>query len=179
VIVRRRLVQKMEFLLRALADVPEPDDAELEAWIEAHPERYDRPARVRIEHRFFSRDRRSDSEGDARAALAALRAGDRSAAEGDPFPAGLRFGPIGRERLAEQLSPAAAATAFGASDDAWRGPVESAWGSHLVRVLERVEGGSLGLDDARERARHDYVEAARDQELERAVAELVTERTGR
>src|SRR5207248_607365 len=40
IIVRRRLVQKMEFLTEGLDPLPEPTDAELQAYLDAHAERY-------------------------------------------------------------------------------------------------------------------------------------------
>jgi hypothetical protein len=54
VIIRRRLIQKMEYLLENTEPVPDPTDAELEAFIAAHPERYATPARVTFTHVFVS-----------------------------------------------------------------------------------------------------------------------------
>jgi peptidyl-prolyl cis-trans isomerase C len=51
-IVRRRLVQKMDFLLAGSTPVPAPTDAELAAWLAAHPDQYAAPDRLSFEHVF-------------------------------------------------------------------------------------------------------------------------------
>ena len=55
VIVRRRLIQKMEFLLRGGVDVPEPTDDELEQYLAEHRAELARGPRVEFTHVFFSR----------------------------------------------------------------------------------------------------------------------------
>ena len=56
VIVRRRLIQKMEFLLEAEADA-EPPEAELAAALAASPGRYALPERLSLEQVFLSTER--------------------------------------------------------------------------------------------------------------------------
>ena len=53
-IVRRRLMQKMEYLLENTEPVPAPTDAELETFLKAHADRYASPARVSFAHVFVS-----------------------------------------------------------------------------------------------------------------------------
>jgi peptidyl-prolyl cis-trans isomerase C len=54
-IVRRRLVQRMRFLIEDTTPVAEPDDARLREWINAHPGQYIEPALLFLDHVFFSR----------------------------------------------------------------------------------------------------------------------------
>ena len=80
-IIRRRLIQKMEFLLEGRVDVPDPDDATLEAWFTAHASDYTEPARATFVHRFFSRSRRM------RARLRSVASGSmRSVSESNSAP---------------------------------------------------------------------------------------------
>jgi hypothetical protein len=51
-IVRRRLAQKMRFVLED--EIGAPSDAQLQAWLEAHPDRYRRPQRRTFEQLFFA-----------------------------------------------------------------------------------------------------------------------------
>src|SRR5262245_9650785 len=52
IIVRRRLVQKMEFLTEGLEPIDAPTDRELQAYLDAHAARYAQPARVALTHVF-------------------------------------------------------------------------------------------------------------------------------
>src|ERR1035441_9285356 len=73
-IIRRRLVQKMEFLFQDPALVPAPTEAQLSAYLEAHAATYREPGRIAISHVFFSSSRRGGAaSADARRALAELR----------------------------------------------------------------------------------------------------------
>jgi hypothetical protein len=70
VIVRRRLIQKMEFILENAQPRPEPPDTELQAYLEAHAERYALPERLSLTHVFVSNER---AGGQAVAETEALR----------------------------------------------------------------------------------------------------------
>jgi hypothetical protein len=59
-IVRRRLVQKMEFLFEDVAKLREPTNDELKAWFARNAERFTLPGRVTFRHLYFSPDRRGD-----------------------------------------------------------------------------------------------------------------------
>ena len=170
VIVRRRLLQKMELILRA--GVPEPSDEELTAYLNAHPERYGAAASVSFQHVFVSRDRHGDATlADAGRVLAALRAGADPEKEGDPFVAGAAFAGRSRADLAGVFGGAFADGVFAAPLDAWSGPIHSSYGAHLVRPTARGGGGAPKLATARARVREDLQnerrEAATRDELER------------
>jgi len=73
-IIRRRLVQKMEFLIQDPSLVGEPTEKELTAWFEQHREKYAAPAAFSFSHVFFSRSlHNAAAVGDARRALDLLR----------------------------------------------------------------------------------------------------------
>ena len=77
-IVRRRLAQKMTFMLEDGAAVALPTDRELGAYHAARGERYREPRRTTFVHVFLSDDRRADPAGDARALLDELTSGGAS-----------------------------------------------------------------------------------------------------
>ncbi|MDQ3033860.1 MAG: hypothetical protein M3Y87_15695, partial [Myxococcota bacterium] len=122
-IVRRRLVQKIEFVVAGSIEVEEPDDAALEAWLESHPDDFRRPARTTIEHVLFARDRREErAEADARAALDRLRANPSMAqpeALGDAFLRGHTIGPATDVQLAGALGEEAARAIVELAPGAW------------------------------------------------------------
>lgn len=176
-IVRRRIVQKVEFLLRGLVDVPEPSDADLRAWVRAHPERYRRAPTAALTHIFFSRDRRGGgARADAEAALAELggpEAPERAPERGDPFLLQYDMARQSADELSARLGEGFGAAVLALEAGVWSGPVRSSYGFHLVRVTERDDGGPASLEAVRERVRREWEEKARDDGLEAAVQELV------
>ena len=61
VLVRRRLAQKLSFLIEDLARLEQPSDDELRRFHRERADRYSEPARMSFRHVFFSRDRRADA----------------------------------------------------------------------------------------------------------------------
>jgi hypothetical protein len=175
VIVRRRLAQKMEFLLRNTAEVPPPTDSQLLAFLRANPGRYRRPPRVTFEHVFFDRARRDDASADASAALARLAAGGAEAPEalGDPFLRGYRFPNADLRRVEAELGAPVAASVREATLGAWVGPVEGVLGVHLVRVEARAASVEPALAEVHAAVAADWEEARRDEALEAEVTRLV------
>lgn len=177
-IVRRRMVQKLEFLLIGSVDVPEPDDAALEAWMSEHAGELQRPARTTLRHVLFANDRRGErAQADALAALATLEGDpDRERPEtlGDPFLRGHTLGPLTDEQLASAMGGA-----FGASLGAlevwrWAAPVASSYGVHVVRVTAREPARTPALSEVRERVRAAWLEEQRAVAVEREIARIVS-----
>ena len=71
-IVRRRLAQKLEFLVQDTSRLAEPTDEDLRRFYEANPDRFQTRPKVSFTQVYFSRERRKDAAGDAKAALAEL-----------------------------------------------------------------------------------------------------------
>ena len=61
-IVRRRMVQKMEFLSSELAKEAEPTETELQAWLDANPEKYPAPRTTRL-HACLLQPRQAQGSG--------------------------------------------------------------------------------------------------------------------
>lgn len=131
-IIRRRLAQKLNFLTEDMADAAEPTTDELNQYFEAHAERFREPARFGFEHRYFSADRREDAQADAQAALQ-----DESQA-GDPFILQKSYAGRSEREIADLFgrSFAEALEPLLPVSDAWQGPVQSAYGWHLVRLTQ-------------------------------------------
>jgi len=172
VVVRRRLVQKMELLAWARADARVPTEAELRAAYDREPERYRRPARVRLTHVYLSRDRRGGSLADDARALGPRLADvtpEDAPALGDPFLLGAHLPLLGEGDLAARLGPDLAREALAASPHAWRGPVASAYGMHWLWVHEREPGRLPPFEEVRD----DVRERLRLERRERAVHALL------
>jgi hypothetical protein len=131
-VVRRRLAQKMALRIQETARSEEPSEPELDAFLEAHPERWTEPARVELVQLYF-RD-----AGRARAGLAALgNQPDAPEVRGDVLPLPSRLPAQSRAELTNLLGPDFARQAFELPQGRWSGPIRSTYGSHLVYVLDR------------------------------------------
>ncbi|MEZ4216876.1 MAG: peptidylprolyl isomerase [Myxococcota bacterium] len=177
IVVRRRLVQQMRFLLEGAAPAAAPSDDELRAYVASRPERYRIPPRVRLTHVYLSRDRRGDAlEADARALRARLERDavppDAARGLGDPFLHPTDLGLQTEAQLAKQLGPDFARAALALAPGGWQGPVESAYGMHLVWVRERRDAEDPDLESVR-RSALSALQAERDAEaFEAGLARL-------
>jgi hypothetical protein len=173
-IVRRRLRQKMEFLLDAEAPLAEPSDAELERHRLARSERFEEPARISFRHVYVSSDRRGDAAGEeAERLLARLRAGDEGwERAGDPLPLAPAFDALSAADLASLFGEAFAEALLAVPAGGWQGPLASAYGLHLVRVDARRDARLPPLADVRDEVRSDLLAARRAEAAARRLAEL-------
>jgi peptidyl-prolyl cis-trans isomerase C len=155
--VRRRLVQKMEFLTEGLEPLPEPSDAELQGYLDAHAERYAVDDRVALTHVFAATER----HGAAAAQLAGewreqLQAGADPSTLGDPFLRGREFTAVTERELAGIFGGAFAAQVMRLPVGEWSAPVASSFGMHVVRVEAHVAGHHPALAEVRTAVTRDW-----------------------
>jgi hypothetical protein len=151
-IVRQRLIQKVLFLAEDLAGVSRaPTTEELSGFFAATRAQWVHPARVRLIHVYAGPEHRDQ--------LAALR--DRvvaaeAAAPEVPPPLGEAFGlsravDASRDDLAAAYGSAFADAVFGMNVRQWSAPVQSKFGWHLVKVLERSEARPASFEEVRDK----------------------------
>ena len=138
-IVRRRLVQKYEFLQQDLQSLDDPSDKVLRAYYTAHPQAYGDPQKRSFTQVYFSPDNGGEdaAEHRAEAELKKLKASGvaRAPDDGDAFPGPTDLADLDAsdtERLfgTSDLSRAV----FTARPGEWVGPFRSGFGWHLIRV---------------------------------------------
>jgi peptidyl-prolyl cis-trans isomerase C len=172
-IVRRRLVQKMEFVLEAEDPIPEPSDAELQAYLDAHAERYAIAARVAMTQVFVSTDQHgADAERLAGALRTQLLAGADPATLGDPFLRGRDFTMRSERDLAGIFGAPFAAQVMGLHTDSWSAPLRSSYGLHLVRVTQRSPARQPTLQEVRSAVLQDWEDEHRTAANAQALARL-------
>lgn len=172
-IIRRRLMQKMEFIAEEAVASAEPTDEELAVYMKAHPAMFTREPRATFRQVFLDpRKRAASLDADAKRLLADLeseraspaKAGDSlmlleaqyvdaSATDvarlfGNEFAQALVKQPVGR----------------------WSGPVPSGFGLHLVKLDALVPGGTPPLAEVRPLVEREWRNAKR-QELATAFYE--------
>jgi hypothetical protein len=168
-VVRSRIRLKMEVLGDGLET--ELTDADLQAWLDAHADRYALPARYDLRQVFFDPARRgSRLAADLDAALRGLqREPEAEPTEfGDSTLLPARFIDVTRAEVAAQLGEELAAGLADSQPGQWFGPVKSAYGAHLLRVELREERRSPTLADVREALERD-VQYARSEAASEAL----------
>ncbi len=160
-IVRRRLAQKVEFLIGDVSGVTEPDDATLQPYYEKNAERYREPPRLSFSHIYFSTDRRGEQAlKDAEALLARLRASSprvtRAPDEGDPFMLPSVYVDKGTDEIARDFGRPFSEEIVGLEPRQWNGPIASAYGLHLVYVDSREDSNLPPLEQVRSRVANDW-----------------------
>ncbi len=173
VIVRRRLVQKMGFLLEGSAPVPAPTDADLAAFFAANAQRWARPDRVSIEHVFASYGTPGvEAEDRVTAWIPELAAGRSPASFGDPFMRGRVMTRASEDQLAGGFGADFAKAVIALPEGVWSGPIASSYGVHAVRVTERVPGSVPSLDEVRDAVEKDWRDEQREA-LDRQAVETL------
>ena len=167
-IVRRRLAQKLEFLVQDLIDVSPPSDADLETYFGEHHADYRQPDLITFTHAFVDPDKwGNETESHAATVQEALKKADdptRGAKElGDPFMLQLYY-PERTEADISKLFGGGFARSLGdLSLGAWQGPVLSGYGMHLVYVHARETFPEPAFANVRERVAQDWTEARREE----------------
>ncbi len=173
-IVRRRLAQKLTFILEDDGATGPPSQAEVEEYYARHAERYRRPGRTTFDHVFLSGDSRTDPAGDAAALLGGLRADDDGGWQrmGDPFMLARAYADRSDQEIAGLFGRAFAAAVAGLPVGGWNGPVDSTYGVHLVRVNDRTASRAPALAEVRDRVLADLREDGRRERSLAAYQEL-------
>jgi hypothetical protein len=128
-VVRQRLAQKMTFLTESGAETVEATDAALAAHLDANPERFARAGLVSFEQVML----REGTDPDL--LRVALRAGDDTDAFAAPSLLPERLPPSLPVVVDGTFGQGFQARVSAVAPGGWAGPVESAYGRHLVRVL--------------------------------------------
>jgi parvulin-like peptidyl-prolyl isomerase len=165
-IVRRRVVQKEQFLIQNLHPPDEPTETQLATYYAGHADRYAAPSRVSFSHIYFATGSGGDAaaEARARAALARIPAGvSRGPERGDAFPDLYDFSAFEPEQVQRLFGHTEFAQAvFTAPLGRWTGPFRSAYGWHLLYVATRAPPATPPLVEVRDRVRADYLQDAQD-----------------
>jgi parvulin-like peptidyl-prolyl isomerase len=139
-VVRRRLAQKLTFLVEDTARLIDPSDEELRRYHAANAAEFQSEGRISFIHIFFDPARRKDARSDAAGALAALRAGgdggEPQAPMGDRLLLDAEFRDVGRQAVSNMLGSAFAQAVFRLKPGEWSGPIGSGYGVHLVFVSQ-------------------------------------------
>ena len=151
-IVKRRMVQKMQFLAEDVAAAHEPTTEELRAWYAKNSDKFALPSRVSFRHLYFSPDRRGTQVYDDAARALAKLAGEPEDSKlteslADRFMFQDYYADRTSESLAKDFGPQFAVAVPKLTPGAWQGPIESGYGWHLVFVDSLIPGRDPAFEE--------------------------------
>jgi peptidyl-prolyl cis-trans isomerase C len=178
VVIRRRLMQKLEYLSQDLLGGGTPSDEQLAAFFAQNAKAYEAPAVVTMSHVFFDPDKRGDQAleeaNTQKAVLASLKVGPTDSRNyGDPFLLQRYYPERTYAELAKLLGTGFTDTLKGLSVGQWHGPVLSGYGVHLVYVHNRQKARPAKLADVKDRTIADWQNKTRIELSEKYLAGLL------
>jgi hypothetical protein len=181
-VIRRRLVQKLEFITEGFAEASVvPDETSLQRYFDAHKSDYYVEPFVTFTHVFFETEDRPRAEAWVKAKGKLAELNRRSTPFSDAPKHGDRF--LYHVNYVER-TPEYIASHFGApmakavfelepNDLAWRGPFDSPYGVHLVLLITNEPGREPSLAEIEERVREDWRRSRVREEAEAAIEDIV------
>jgi len=168
-IVRRRMRQKMEFLLDDLSTT-EPSDEDLQIFLDANVARFRRDDSISFEHVYLP----DGNLEQAMILLAQLQSDDYSAGN-TGVGSGLlpdSFDDASATRIRSVLGEEFTNELIKRDVGPWQGPIASPFGLHLVRIEQIVRGEVPVLDDIRAVVRRDWQSDARKASRKQLIDQL-------
>lgn len=181
-VIRRRLVQKLEFITEGFAEgAIEEDPSAIERYFEAHKEDYYIEPFVTFTHVFFETEDRPRERARARAEKKLVELNRNATPFSDAPKHGDRF--LYHVNYVER-TPEYVASHFGApmaeaifelepNEFVWRGPFDSPYGVHLVLLVTNEPGREPEPSEIEGRLRQDWRRSKIVEETQRAIADIV------
>lgn len=170
-VVRRRLAQKMTELIHDTVALDEPDDAALKAWFAKNAQRFNAPERRSFVHVFFKDN--ADVAARVANARAQLNSGSQWQQLGDAFIEKRSYSDMNQGEVTRIFGREFAERLFAVSPKAWQGPLSSALGTHLVRVVSIAPAVPAQFEAEREAIRAGYLDEKRREANSEAVNKVL------
>ena len=155
--IKRRVRQKFETVAEESEAATPPTDAELNAWLRNHADRYADPALITFEQIMVDP---APHGGSTEAALQSARKSLAGGAEPADTSASRMLPPrydlFPIDLVARDLGPGFARALPTLRPGQWEGPVRSGYGIHLVRVDKLIPGRVPPLDEVRKAVARDF-----------------------
>jgi peptidyl-prolyl cis-trans isomerase C len=166
IIVKRRMLQKMDFLAEDLSDLREPSRDELQAWFKNNAQRFAYPPRISFRHLYFSFDKHGANTAEAAAAALKQIAGKPADAPdavalADPFMFRDYYADRSPDQVGSEFGGKFERSVFELKPGSWRGPLESGFGWHLVFVDSLTPGRVPEFAEAESEVKSEWIKDQR------------------
>jgi hypothetical protein len=177
VVIRRRLRQKVEFLTEDISNASPPTDSELQAYFNQYPDKFRTEPEVAIRQVFLNPNRRhAETAHDAKLLLARLSATGADTnikTLGDPLMRPSEMPLSSRTEVSRLFGNGFADEVLKLTPGRWSGPIESAYGLHLVFATERVDGRLPSLAQIRPLVEREMLSDRQTHELDAMYDQLL------
>jgi hypothetical protein len=164
-IIRRRVVQKLEFMTQDTVSQTVPSDAELQRYLDRHPEDFGGENEIVFSQIYLDPERHGHAiERDAARLLERLNAGDGRldyGVDSDLLPVPNDFEATPLHIIAATFGSDFARAIASSKPGQWAGPIRSGYGLHLVLVRERRLGTPPKLSRVRAAVLREWQSAQR------------------
>ena len=175
-IIRQRLVQKVEYLLRA-SEIKRP--VNLEEFYAVNKDRYLTPRKITFTHIFFGKKERGSWSESERAAEKLLtdflsKPWDKGSEikSGDRFVFHKNYVDKSSEHISSHFGKEFSDALFELGIGTWEGPIKSAYGHHIVYVSNISEEGVKDLEEIYDQVEWDAKQAAITELTETLIVDL-------
>lgn len=173
-IIRRRLAQKMRFMLEDTTAPTPPKEEDLKAWFESNREKFKTAEQRSFYHVFISPESHGDqAEGIAKKLLAEINV-ENWEGLGDPFIMRRKLANLSREDVTRMFGPSFSTQVFATKPQTWQGPFESSYGLHLIYVNKVAPEVNPTFEQARSAVVGDMMSAVQRQRNQDRLSETIS-----
>ena len=153
-VIRRRLQQKMEFIILDLSEVMDPSDEELTTYLQSNQHNYQTPATFSFKQVFINPAKHASAQ---QSALVLLENAQRVEPVGDStlLPAQLNL--TSADRIDNTFGDGFAQALSDTEIGQWHGPIVSSYGLHLVFVSEKQQPRMPALSEIKSMIVRDWL----------------------
>ena len=174
IVVRRSLVQKVEFLFKDLSAVTEPTEDDLRKYYAKNLTKYEMPPQVTFSQVYFSIDSRG-VDGAKQAAQALTKEGhdpSKASTLGDASMLSPECVQCSTREIINRLGTDFVKAVKNLEPGSWYGPIRSTYGFHAVYIYERQEANLPKLENIIDRVRNDWMFANQEENTRRVYGEI-------
>jgi hypothetical protein len=176
-VIRRRLRQKLEFLLEDSADLQTPDEAEQRAWYAQHAEALRRESRIGFRQVYLNPQLRGATlQQQAESTLAQLQSlGVVASVEafGDPTQLPAELDTTALSDIDSRFGAGFAAALDTLPTGTWSGPVRSGYGLHLVWIDDKLAGEVPAFETVQPLVEREIMRVKRETQIDAIYAGLL------
>ncbi len=175
-VVRKRMYQKLDFLLEELTEEKTPNDEVLAQFIDSNASQFREEPHISFIQVFFNLGKNPElTRNLARKTLVRLNNGATPETEGDPTFEQQTYQGVTPSEIKRVFGTAFSQQLNTLEPSEWVGPVTSVYGIHIVKVINKKEGSMPPFSDIRQRAIREY-KADRRQDLRDIAYKKMRER---
>ena len=175
-VIRRRLAQKVDFLIDDVSNLEQLDNASLSEYFQNNLELFTSEPLYSFHHVYINPDKHHGKDDFIKDLLNQLQSKAITSSDaknyGDPFITGISFTRQSRSRINRVFGKGFAEALSGLELKQWSGPVSSGYGLHLIFLEDYQAPLQAEFDDVLEEVKKHYLWVRRQALKEKAYQEL-------